>query len=33
MLKLTWSNFFDDFITLARELESDSVSLVVKQFF
>jgi hypothetical protein len=33
ILKLTWSNFFDDFITLAREPECDSVSLVVTQFF
>lgn len=33
MLKLTWSNFFDDFITLAREQESESVSVMVLQFF
>ena len=33
ILKLTWSNFFDDFITLAREPECDSVSLLVAQFF
>ena len=33
MLHLTWSNFFDDFITLAREPESELVAGVVSQFF
>ena len=33
MLKLAWSNFFDDFVTLARAGESDSAALVVEQFF
>ena len=33
VLKLTWSNFFDDFITLAKEQESEFVSVIVLQFF
>ena len=33
MLKLAWSNFFDDFVTLARIDESKSVSIAVDQFF
>ena len=33
MLKLAWSNFFDDFVTLARVGESKSVSIAVDQFF
>ena len=32
-LHLTWSNFFDDFITLAREPECPLVSLAALQFF
>eukprot|EP00435_Cladocopium_sp_Y103_P041947 s405_g11.t1 len=32
-LKLTWSNFFDDFVTLARSDEAEVVSLTVSQFF
>ena len=32
-LHLTWSNFFDDFITLAREPECPLVSLAAIQFF
>ena len=32
-LHLTWSNFFDDFITLARAGETDLVSIVAQQFF
>lgn len=32
-LSLTWSNFFDDFITLAREPECEMVSVVALQFF
>ena len=33
MLKLAWSNFFDDFVTLARAGQSESVAIVVDQFF
>ena len=33
MLKLAWSNFFDDFVTLAREGECKSVAIAVDQFF
>ena len=33
MLKLAWSNFFDDFVTLARIGESKSVFIAVDQFF
>ena len=33
MLKLAWSNFFDDFVTRARAGESESVAIVVDQFF
>ena len=33
MLKLAWSNFFDDFITLARDHECESISVLVNQFF
>lgn len=33
MLKLPWSNFFDDFITLAQDQECDSLSVVINQFF
>lgn len=32
-LKLPWTNFFDDFITLARSEESVSVEVVTRQFF
>ena len=32
-LYLTWSNFFDDFITLARAGETELVSIVAQQFF
>jgi len=32
-LKLPWTNFFDDFITLERSEESASVEVVTKQFF
>ena len=32
-LYLTWSNFFDDFITLARSGGADLVSIVAQQFF
>eukprot|EP00435_Cladocopium_sp_Y103_P070991 s38_g36.t1 len=32
-LKLAWSNFFDDFITLAREAESKTVDIAAAQFF
>ena len=32
-LKLPWSNFFDDFITLAQDQECDSLSVVINQFF
>lgn len=33
MLKLTWSNFFDDFVTLAKAAESRTVAIAVDQFF
>ena len=33
MLKLAWSNFFDDFVTLARASESKTVAIAVNQFF
>ena len=33
MLKLAWSNFFDDFVTLARASESKMVAIAVDQFF
>ena len=32
-LKLLWSNFFDDFITFARDVESESVAIAAVQFF
>lgn len=32
-LYLTWSNFFDDFVTLARAGEANLVSIVAQQFF
>ena len=32
-LKLPWTNFFDDFITLARSAEAGSVEIVASQFF
>jgi hypothetical protein len=32
-LKLPWTNFFDDFITLARTAEAVSVEVVASQFF
>ena len=32
-LKLPWTNFFDDVITLARSEESVSVDVVTRQFF
>ena len=28
-----WSNFFDDFITFARDVESESVAIAAMQFF
>ena len=33
MLRLLWSNFFDDFITLARVEESESIGIAVSQYF
>ena len=32
-LKLVWSNFFDDYITFCRAVESDSVAIAALQFF
>ena len=32
-LKLAWSNFFDDFVTLARVGECKSVAITIDQFF
>ena len=32
-LRLVWSNFFDDFITFARAVESESVAIAALQFF
>eukprot|EP00435_Cladocopium_sp_Y103_P050486 s403_g15.t1 len=32
-LKLLWSNFFDDFVTLCRSKEADTMSIVTSQFF
>eukprot|EP00435_Cladocopium_sp_Y103_P046499 s2235_g13.t1 len=31
-LKLVWSNFFDDFVTLARDLEATAVDIASSQF-
>ena len=33
VLALPWTNFFDDFITLARKPEGDALTMVVDQFF
>ena len=32
-LAIPWTNFFDDFITLAHSSESESLSIIVNQFF
>eukprot|EP00435_Cladocopium_sp_Y103_P066069 s1270_g28.t1 len=32
-LNLLWSNFFDDFVTLARKQESETVGIATSQFF
>eukprot|EP00435_Cladocopium_sp_Y103_P070982 s116_g36.t1 len=32
-LKLAWSNFFDDYITLARKAEASTVAIAATQFF